>query len=344
MGDQTFGISGPGEAAKYVMDRNKALAPGGNVTHVVNADPPKEPAAVVAAAEPEVEVVDPKKAAEPFIDPETLETIAEPTRNDKRRARLWQEREAEKQMRVAAEKRVAELEATLKAGNAAPEPRGEPTAAEKDALTTAAQARIRPKPDRAAIGSTYATYEDYVEDCAIWGGELAAEKRELIRDSQQTQTAQDHARSVFAQERAAAVADYSDFEQVTTQQIQLTYAMADAVINAPAGLKGHVQYWLGTHPEETARIAALPPQAALIEMGMVIATVKADRTAKASGTPEPKPKTKPQSDAPDPPDRSAPRAALTTPVHRVADPGSANVNVVDWMKGRNEEVAARRRL
>lgn len=335
-------ISEAGEAAKYIASRNAKAAPGGNVTHTVLVDPVVvDPAPKAAAALETDDAVDPK--AEPWTDPETGDPKEKPTRGDKRLSRLWQEREAEKQMRLAAEKRLADAEARLAERPAAPS-RSEPqTAAEADALTTAAQERIRAKPDRGAIGSTYPTYEDYVEDCAIWGGELAAEKRVLLTESHQAQTAADQAQNVFAQERTAAKADYPDFETVTTQDIALSQAIVDATVHAPAGLKGHVLYWLGKHPDETARIAALPSGPALVAMGEVIALVRADRAAaKPSGTTTPKPK--PKSDAPDPPEPIKGAASHDTPPHRVADPGAARVNPVDWIKGRNAEVGTRRRI
>lgn len=348
---QELPISEPGEAAKYIAERNKAAATPGNVTHTVTVAPPEHTLGDDPITDPAVdEPLDAKspdapaaKAADAWTDPETGETKAAPTRGDKRLSRLWQEREAEKQMRVAAEKRLTDLEARLAAGNAAPAaPKAEPTAADSDALTTAAQARIRPKPDRAAIGTTYPTYEDYVEDCAIWGGELAAEKRQVHTETQRAQTAITETQRVFQAERGAAKADYADFEAVTSQNLPITQAIADATLNAPAGLKGHVQYWLGKHPDETARIAALSYGPALVAMGEVIATVKAARATGAAD--DTKPKSKPQSDAPPPPDPLKASASKDTPVHRVADPGASKVNPVEFIRARNAEVSARGRL
>jgi hypothetical protein len=75
-------------------------------------------------------------------------------------------------------------------------------------------------------------------------------------------------------------------------------------------------------------------------MGMVIATVKAARSAKAPPA-DPKPKL-PQSDAPDPPEPLSSSASKDTPPHRVADPGAAKINPVDFIRGRNAEVGSRR--
>lgn len=336
-------ISEPGEAAKYVRDRNKKDAPGGNVTHTVTAPPVAEP---IVETPPAAEVVETKTEptetpADLWIDPETGDEIpGKPSRYQRRLSKLWEKGESERQMREAAEKRARDLEAQLATRDAAPRtPAAADTADTDKTLTMAAQARIRPKPDRAAIGSglQYPSYEDYVEDCAIWGGELAAEKRAIKSESMQVQTAHDRARTTFAQERETAKADYPDFDQVTNQDLKLNQAIADAVIHAPAGLKGHVQYWLGKHPDETARIASLSHEAALIEMGMVIATVKAERAAKAA-PPTSQPKTKPQSDAPPPPEPLRASTAKDTPPHKVASPGDSKISPVDWIKSRNAEV------
>lgn len=339
-------ISEPGTGLQYITDRNKRATPHGNQTHTVTVASPEThdlPTPGATPAPPEEPIA--AKAAEPFVDPETLETIAKPTRGDRRHARLWQEREAERQMRQAAEKRVTDLETELRGRPAAASASTTtPAADEADdpaALTMAAQARIRPKPDRAAIGSTYATYEDYVEDCAIWGGELAAEKRDLIRHSHEAQTAADRAQTAFAQERLTAKADYPDFDHVTSQPLSINQAIWDATVNAPAGLKGHVLYWLGKHPDETARIAQLASGPALVAMGEVIATVRAARTTEKPAAPV---KHKPQSDAPDPPEPIKGATSHDTPLHRVADPGASRVNPVDFIKSRNAEVGSRRRI
>lgn len=336
-------------AAQYIAGRDKPRT--SNATHTVSVLAEDQPHAITDTPvvnddavidEPEAPAAAPKKL---WTNPETGETKERPTRGDKRHAKVWQEREAERQMRVAAEKRVTDLEAQLATRDAAPAgAAAAATTEDADALTMAAQGRIRPKPDRTAIGSTYTTYEDYVEDCAIWGGELAAEKRELLRESRHADLAAQQAGTVFQQERTAAKAVYPDFEQVTTQDLPITAEIAQAVIHAPAGLKGHVQYWLGKHPDETARIASLPPAAALVAMGEVIATVRAARQSNTDDVDRPKSKPKPQSDAPDPPDRSTARSASSTPISHVADPGAAGINPVDFMKARNAEEHARRRL
>lgn len=343
-------VAAPGAAMQYILAKNTKPAGGarpGNVTHTVSVDPTQdehtlgdEPA---AALEPATDEKPATTTADSWTDPETGDDIpGKPSRYQRRLSKLWEKGESERQMREAAEKRATDAEARLAARDAAPrQPSTTETAEDDKALAMAAQARIRPKPDRAAIGTTYQTYEDYVEDVAIWGGELASEKRAILAESQHAQTAQEQVQSIFAQERISAKADYPDFDAVTSQDLPITQAIWDATLHAPTGLKGHVLYWLGKHPDETARISALPSGPALVAMGEVIATVRAERADKKPVTPQ---KTKPQSDAPDPP--SPIRAASTrdTPIHKVDDPGKAGVNPMEWMKSRNEQVGARRRL
>jgi hypothetical protein len=284
-----------------------------------------EPAPAVAAVDPVA-----------FEDPETGEHKAEPTRADKRIKRLWQERETEKARASRLEQELADLRAHVTADPvpAAPVPATATAATtDPDALTTAAQARIRPKPDRAAIGTTYATYEDYVEDCAVWGGELAAEKRVLLTEASAAQTRESQQQQTFAQEWVKGKAAYPDFDQVLAKAASVpTSPVIDGVVKATPQLGAHLAYWLATHPTDTARIAGLPRDVQILEMGKVITTVEASIAGK--GDPAPLP-SKPQSQAPAPIAPSA-RGAVPTGTLREA------TTYADFAARRNADLAARR--
>lgn len=343
-------VAAPGAAMQYILAKNTKPAGGarpGNVTHTVSVDPTQDEHTLgdesAAALEPATDDKPATTTADSWTDPETGDDIpGKPSRYQRRLSKLWEKGESERQMREAAEKRATDAEARLAARDAAPrQPSTVETAEDDKALTMAAQARIRPKPMRPAVGTPYKDYEDYVEDVSVWGGELAVEKRAILAERQQAAHSAQTKTAEFDNALAAAKADYPDFDEVMDRPGPANQQMWDATINGPKELIGHIMYYLGSHPDERARIAALPPGPALVAMGEVIATVRAERADKKPATPQ---KTKPQSDAPDPP--SPIRAASTrdTPLHKVDDPGKAGVNPMDWMKSRNEQVGARRRI
>lgn len=326
----------PGEALAYITAKN--AKPGVAPVAAAPTDVASETADAPADAAPE------PIAATPAVeeDPETHEPLEKPTRADKRIKRLWSEKEAEKARAQRLEDELAELRAQIAEGRSAAPSRADvaapSTAAPDDELTAAAQARIRPRPNRADIGTKYATYEDYVEDAAIWGGELASEKRALLADQQQAETRLTQQQADFRAAQDLARAEYPDFDEVTRTDLPANQAMFDAIVNAPKDLSAFAHYWLVKHPEETRRIAALPPGPALVAMGEVLATVKAERAAKtASASPDPKP-------------RSRAPAPLTPVPHRTASPtraediAVAQGSPVDFIRMRNEEVGRRGRL
>ena len=323
----------PGEFVKYLADK----APKPALATVT-----PEPAAPAAApADP-----DPAPAAKTdgWEDPETHEVIEKPGRAEKRIKRLWTEREQERERAAKLERELAELRAAqIAPGKTAAAPAADGAAstppAAADELTAAAQARIRSKPNRADIGTTYPTYEDYVEDCAIWGGELAAEKRALLAEQQQATTRQTQQQQDFAADVAEARKEYGDdFDEVINADLPINQAIWDATINAPKGLKGHVLAYLGLHPDETRRIASLEPGPALVAMGEVIATVKAARAAKAPDTPAPESKPRSRAPAPLMPATRNNGAPPSQP-SQIADAGG---DPVAYIKMRNEQT--RRRL
>lgn len=321
----------PGEFAAYL----KAQTPEKPAARPLETAQPVEPA-------PEPAPAPPQKAQDatpepPWEDPETGETVEKPTRGDKRIKRLWAEKQEAKTRAERLEQELADLRAQIAPGTPAAAPAAVPKATtEADALTMAAQARIRAKPDRAAIGTMYATYEDYVEDCAIWGGELAAEKRVIHAETTAAEVAEQRRQSTFAESVAAARADYDDFEEVTTQALPTNQAMFDAVTNAPKDLAGHVLYWLGTHAADDRRIAGLAYGPALVAMGEVLATVKAERAAKTA--PPAAPERKPISRAPAPLQPAGRNGGAPTRPDQVAESAGS---VMDYIRLRNEQTARR---
>jgi hypothetical protein len=65
---------------------------------------------------------------------------------------------------------------------------------------------------------------------------------------------------------------HADFDEVIQQDIPLSAPMEDAIVHSPVGEE--LAYYLGTHPDEAIRIKDLPPGRALVEMGILQATIQ----------------------------------------------------------------------
>lgn len=253
------------------------------------------------------------------------EKPAEKQSRAERRKPLQQAWEREQELKA----QIAELERKVAA--IAPDKADPAQPDEADAekqLLDAAQSRIRPKPNREDIGTTYKTYEDYVEDCAIWGGELAAEKRAVLADLRSADQRETERRQSFADGWQDGRKAYPDFDDVINRTQISAPVIEDAIKRQPA-LSAHLAYWLGTHEAEFARIANLSPEEQFIEIGMLAATIKAERAGTTSAPAKPKTSTAPAPVAP------AARAA-------VSEARLETAQGMEFIRLRNAQIQARR--
>jgi hypothetical protein len=119
------------------------------------------------------------------------------------------------------------------------------------------------------------------------------EKRLRERDAQQAESLRQQTvqtqEEVLNKRWSAAVADVKarlpDYDQVTNSDIQISGAMAHAMREASNGPE--IAYHLGKNPDEAARIAALPPVQALMEVGRISAQLAGQAKKPVSRTAAP---------------------------------------------------------
>lgn len=177
---------------------------------------------------------------------------------------------------------------------------------------------IKPaRPDRAAFDSPQAydaAMDAFIEQTTAWSarqGQKAAEQSLAEQKKADAEAAAAEASTSAAEKSAAAVVErfqaaqakaiekHADFVQtVSNKDLPITTPMAHAILQA-AEDGTEVMYYLGKHPEEAARIAALTPEPtavqeahiaisrAAIEIGKLAATLAAAPKAEVSKTPAP---------------------------------------------------------
>lgn len=180
--------------------------------------------------------------------------------------------------KLTTEKR--ELEARLAALTA-----GKPT--EKAAETPKADAADgKPQLEK------FESYEDYVEALTDWKlaqREAAMAERSKVDAAKQQQA--ELAKSWQARQDAVR-AKYDDYDEVVGQEIPITQAMQQALLESDHGAE--LAYWLGSNPEEANRIAKLGPVAQIKALAKI-------EDSLSVGSAEPPAKPKPRaSSAPEP--------------------------------------------
>lgn len=205
----------------------------------------------------------------------------------------------------------------------------------------------RPKPksdDTQPDGSPkYATYEDFIEDLS----DFKAEERVALTLLAQQQT--ETARQRESEARAAVTAvqkvvatfkeTHADFDEVINNpDLQVNDSMMLALRNPNNPHTAAMAYYLGKHPEECARIAALPPDEAREEMGTIKALVM-------GGNGKPAAPVAPIPKAPTPPTTVRGAASVSSQslddLAKTVTPGSHTTS--EWIARRNAEVAQRGR-
>lgn len=168
----------------------------------------------------------------------------------------------------------------------------------------------------------FESYEDYVEARAIWKMEQKlAEREQRMAEREAQQQAQETMRRWSARVEAAR-SKYEDFDEALDTDVKITPAIQQALMESEAGAE--IAYYLGKHPEEAARIAALTPVAAIREIGKI--------EAKLTSSPsEQKPKV---SNAPPPARTLMGRAAA-------ADLSDPKLSYEEWERLRNAQLRKR---
>lgn len=170
----------------------------------------------------------------------------------------------------------AETEAQLLREQLAGKPAEKPT--EK---TPAVDASKKP------VAGDFAEYEDFIEALADW--KYAQNVSKANQETQKTQ--QETARAALIEQHTGrldtAREKYSDFDEVTDQELPISQAMQDVIFESETGAE--LAYWLGKNPDECKRISRLTPTAAARELGKVEATLgTAEPASGAAETPKPK--------------------------------------------------------
>ncbi len=169
----------------------------------------------------------------------------------------------------------------------------------------------------------FQSYEEYLEALADYKAEQKFTERERKREQE---TQQERAtrefndmRATFAERIEQAAEKYEDFEEVAfSEDVPVSEAMATAIMQSDLG--PDLLYHLGQNPKEAARIARLPPIAAIRELGKLEAKLSEPPTKRASKAPEP-----------------------ISPVGTRAEVGKDPSKMTDaeWMKWRESELSKR---
>lgn len=313
------------------MEEYAAMRAKGPVTPQLNALAPAEPAVetVTAAAEPAVaEPVEPATDAEPVVtaDPAAPPPPASAPKQsgiNERLSKMAADRDAERAARAAADARVDTLARSLEEATAAikalqPKP-AEPPPAPVDE---------RPqRPDRMKFDDPDA-YEaamtTHLEEVGAWSARNAVREREAELTAQQQEAAATQARKqatesaetnrrraveTWNQRRTTFIEKHPDFEEVAERDPAdggpaINEIMGAVIMQHEQGTE--MAYYLGQHPDEAARIAAMnvpgavfPPghqhagvpvpdiQRQIFEMGRIAAKLDAPVVATPPRVPRP---------------------------------------------------------
>lgn len=171
---------------------------------------------------------------------------------------------------TAAEARAAELERLL-ADKTAAKP------GEKPAAPAAAQ-------DGKPLAASFDSYEEYTEALTDWKLDQRAQA-ETAKAAQQAQQAQQQELGKKWNAGVETLREkYDDFDDIIEAEVSVTPAMQQAVLESEIGPE--LAYYLGKHPEEAARIAALSPASTARELGKIEAKLTVE-TAAPNKKPQP---------------------------------------------------------
>jgi len=177
-----------------------------------------------------------------------------------------------------------------------------------------------PQPEARPHQDQYQSYEEYIEALTDWklSERLTAERARLHQEREAQTVVQG-----FEAEMKSAREKHADFDAVVfNPDLRVSETMRDAIVHSEDG--ANLAYYLGQHPEEAARIAALAPMAQVLAMGRLQASLDARATTRVA----------PTSNAPAP--ISPVKASAPSPTGLRED-----LPIGDWMRRRNAELHKR---
>lgn len=136
---------------------------------------------------------------------------------------------------------------------------------------------------------------EYAEQKAVWTARKEVKAARAEDEKKRLDAAQAEAgralREVHATRVEKAKEKYADFSEVAeSPDVHISIPMAHAILNHEQGPE--IQYFLGKHAEEAARIAKLQPHMQLVELGMIAASLRAPTAPAPAAEEPPKPITK----------------------------------------------------
>lgn len=172
--------------------------------------------------------------------------------------------------------------------------------------------------------SDFTDYDEYVEALAEWKTEQKFAAERSTEQQSRAAAARRTAAATFAErvKEAATKPEYADIGEVLDSDVTVSAAMHDVLLESEKGAE--LAYYLGKHPEESARISRLSPISAARELGKIEASL-----AK-------------------PPEPAKPRASAAPAPMKPVGGKSVSVNMSDpdmpyeeWERHRNAELKAR---
>jgi hypothetical protein len=233
-----------------------------------------KPDAEVPAAAPEKEAEQPGESATPATEEtqEVSEQSGEPAKRESRGVqkaldRLTAEREAERQLRLAAEEREKSLLKALETKTPVPEPVVEDT-----------EPQWPNRVDYPDDVSWQGAVQQFTNDRIDWSARKAVEEdrkqQEEVRSRQQQEEAARAAMVAHGERLAQAREKYADFsETLDGSDVVLTSEVLSNVLRFDEN-GAEFAYYLAKHPEEAKRIDALPIPKQLMELGKIAAKLE----------------------------------------------------------------------
>jgi hypothetical protein len=161
-------------------------------------------------------------------------------------------------------------------------------------------------PDPRPVRTAYDDPEKYEADLVTWSAKAAAKvtqaeieksvkereaKEAKDKTEKETQASVKKRMDAWAKSKAEAIEKYPDYEEVAeADTVSINQAMAYAILeeNLDTGKGTEIAYYLGQHPDEAAKIAALTTQSAVDRaIGKLADRLEREPVKPVSKAPEP---------------------------------------------------------
>lgn len=135
--------------------------------------------------------------------------------------------------------------------------------------------------------------DDYIDTRSAWRAEKAiTEAREKDRkevEQRQIAEGQQAARDAYTSRVEKAREKYADYSEVAeSPSVNVSMPVAHAILHSEHG--PDIAYHLGKNPAEAERISKLPPPLQLVELGLIVASLRGPATSASTGdAPKPLP-------------------------------------------------------